>query len=389
MITEAKKEDLLESLLAKCRNNLPSVNEDLIRKSFKMSYEAHKNDVRASGDPYFLHPYEVANIIVEEIPLDDISVVSALLHDVVEDTEISLKFLAKEFGPEIAEIVDGVTKMGGVFKGHEIYQAENYRKLLLSMVKDVRVILVKFADRLHNMRTLDFVRPEKQRRIAKETLEIYAPFTNRFGLGRVKWELEDLSFKYLNKEAYVQDVGTDTDIYERFETLMEKLSSQPPIPAGEGLDSVTMTRNVYHFYRVLEEDEIRLIKQILKNEADDLEINLDTFFQWLIPADPCPDSDQDRPSLDVLYQYAGFFSNTIGGRAYLFRRPTPVRLLTSYYALLIIHEADKRGKNTYGIDIFPEITRLAREISLYPDFELQNTYLQQLTELQDYYLERR
>ncbi|HEX2982878.1 MAG TPA: RelA/SpoT family protein, partial [Ignavibacteriales bacterium] len=137
-----------------------------------------------------------------EIPLDDISVVSALLHDVVEDTDFSLDVLAKEFGKEVAEIVDGVTKMGGVFKGHEITQAENYRKLLLSMVKDVRVMLVKFADRLHNMRTLEFVHPDKQRRIAKETLDIYAPFANRFGLGQLKWELEDLSFKYLNKEAY-------------------------------------------------------------------------------------------------------------------------------------------------------------------------------------------
>ena len=182
---------------------------------------------------------------------------------------------------------------------------------------------------------------------------------------------------------------TDTDIHERFETLMEKLSSHPPIPAGEGLDSLTMTKNVYHFYRVLDEDEIRLTKQILKNEAEYLEINLDTFYQWLMPADPCPDLDGIRPPLDVLYQYAGFFLNTIGGRAYLFRRSTPVRLLISYYSLLIIHEADKRGENTYGIDIFPEITRLAREISVYPDFQLQNTYLQQLTELQNYYLERR
>ncbi len=110
--------------------------------------------------------------------------------------------LEKEFGKEVAEIVDGVTKISGIFKGQEITKAENYRKLLLSMVKDVRVILVKFADRLHNMRTLEFVNPEKQRRIAQETLEIYAPFAHRFGLGRIKWEFEDLSFKYLNRDAY-------------------------------------------------------------------------------------------------------------------------------------------------------------------------------------------
>ena len=131
-----------------------------------------------------------------------LQLVCALLHDVVEDTEYTLDFMTREFGKEVAEIVDGVTKISGIFRGHDITKAENYRKLLLSMVKDVRVILVKFADRLHNMRTLEFVSPDKQRRIAQETLEIYAPFAHRFGLGKVKWELEDLSFKYLNREAY-------------------------------------------------------------------------------------------------------------------------------------------------------------------------------------------
>lgn len=201
-VSESKYQKMLTDLLEHCRTNLPKVNRELIEKSFGLSFEAHKNDIRSSGEPYFYHPYEVALIVAKEIPLDDISVVAALLHDVVEDTEFDLEFIAKEFGKEVAEIVDGVTKISGVFSGHQISQAENYRKLLLSMVKDVRVILVKFADRLHNMRTLEFVPPEKQRRISQETLEIYAPFANRFGLGRVKWELEDLSFKYLNREAY-------------------------------------------------------------------------------------------------------------------------------------------------------------------------------------------
>ncbi|MBI1939013.1 MAG: bifunctional (p)ppGpp synthetase/guanosine-3',5'-bis(diphosphate) 3'-pyrophosphohydrolase [Ignavibacteriales bacterium] len=197
-----KHKRMLDDLLAACKTNLPAVNEGLIQKAFQLSYESHKNDFRASGEPYFNHPYEVAMVVAREFPLDDISVVSALLHDVVEDSDIGLDFIAKEFGKEVAEIVDGVTKIGGVFKGQEITQAENYRKLLLSMIKDVRVILVKFADRLHNMRTLEFVHPQKQRRVAKETLEIYAPFAHRFGLGAVKWEMEDLAFKYLNKEAY-------------------------------------------------------------------------------------------------------------------------------------------------------------------------------------------
>jgi len=197
-----KYQMMLDALLKNCRKNLPKVDEALITKAFEYSLEAHKNEIRASGEPYFTHPYEVANIVVEEFPLDDITVICALLHDVVEDTDYTLDIISKEFGKEVAEIVDGVTKISGIFKGHEITKAENYRKLLLSMVKDVRVILVKFADRLHNMRTLEFVSPDKQRRIAQETLEIYAPFAHRFGLAKVKWELEDLSFKFLNREAY-------------------------------------------------------------------------------------------------------------------------------------------------------------------------------------------
>lgn len=201
-ISSSKHKRMLADLLEACKENLPSVNEELITKSFQLSAEAHKNHFRASGEPYFNHPFEVAMIVAKEIPLDDSSVVSALLHDVVEDADISLEFISREFNDEIALIVDGVTKIGGVFIGQEFTQAENYRKLLLSMVKDVRVILVKFADRLHNMRTLEFVHPKKQQRIARETLEIYAPFTHRFGLGRVKWELEDLAFKYLDNATY-------------------------------------------------------------------------------------------------------------------------------------------------------------------------------------------
>jgi len=215
---------MFDDLLEACRHHLPSVNEVLITKAFEFALEAHKNDLRASGEPYFTHPYEVAMIVSQEIPLDDITVVCALLHDVVEDTDFNLDFMVKEFGKEVTEIVDGVTKIGGIFKGQEITQAENYRKLLLSMVKDVRVILVKFADRLHNMRTLEFVNQDKQRRIAQETLEIYAPFANRFGLGQVKWELEDLSFKYLNREAYEEIARKIKSKRKERETYINKFS---------------------------------------------------------------------------------------------------------------------------------------------------------------------
>ncbi len=193
---------MYNNLIEVCKRNLGNFNENLIRKAFDFALEAHKNDLRASGEPYFDHPYEVALIIAKEIPLDDISIASALLHDVLEDTEITYETLVNHFDKTIAEIVDGVTKIGGVIRDHDASQAENYRKLLLSMVKDIRVILVKFADRLHNMRTLEFLSRDKQIRIAKETMQIYVPFAHRFGLAQIRWELEDLAFKYLDPDAY-------------------------------------------------------------------------------------------------------------------------------------------------------------------------------------------
>ncbi|MDP2884582.1 MAG: bifunctional (p)ppGpp synthetase/guanosine-3',5'-bis(diphosphate) 3'-pyrophosphohydrolase [Ignavibacteria bacterium] len=203
-MVDAQFKNKLDDLLSVCRKNLRAVDEDLITRAFTLSLNAHKNDLRASGEPYFYHPYEVAMIVAKEIPLDDVSVASALLHDVVEDTTFDLKDIRAEFGGTVADIVDGATKITDIFRSHEVTQAESYRKLLLSMVNDVRVMLIKFADRLHNMRTLEYLPPEKQQRLARETLDIYAPFAHRFGLAKVKWELEDLSFKFLHRPEYDQ-----------------------------------------------------------------------------------------------------------------------------------------------------------------------------------------
>ncbi len=201
-MTNVKYKKKLEDLLAICQKNLPRMDESLIRRAFEFGFNAHRHDIRASGEPFFDHPYEVAKIVAKEIPLDDVSVASALLHDVAEDTEYTIKDIREEFGDSIADIVDGATKISDIFKSHDVTQAENYRKMLLSMVNDIRVMLVKFADRLHNMRTLEYLPAEKQKRMAKETLDIYAPFAHRFGLANIKWELEDLSFKYLYRDSY-------------------------------------------------------------------------------------------------------------------------------------------------------------------------------------------
>jgi RelA/SpoT family (p)ppGpp synthetase len=195
---------LLEELLRECRQHLSNPNEHLLRKAFDFCVEAHKDSFRASGEPYWTHPVEVARIVARDISLDDISVAAALLHDVVEDTPFTLADIQAEFGATIAEIVDGVTKIAGIVENRQITEAETYRKLLLSLIRDVRVILVKLADRLHNMRTLAALPPERREAIARETLAIYAPFAYRLGLANLKWELEDLAFKYLHPEAYEQ-----------------------------------------------------------------------------------------------------------------------------------------------------------------------------------------
>jgi RelA/SpoT family (p)ppGpp synthetase len=192
----------LDDLISLCKKNIADCSEKLITNAFKFSLNAHKLDKRASGEPFIVHPYEVASIIATEMPLDDITVAAALLHDVVEDTKFTYEDLKAEFGQTIADIVDGATKIEGMFENYETKQVENYRKMLLSMSDDIRVILVKFADRLHNLRTLEYLNPERQLRMARETMEIYAPLAHRLGLSRVKIEFEDLAFKYIDRNFY-------------------------------------------------------------------------------------------------------------------------------------------------------------------------------------------
>jgi RelA/SpoT family (p)ppGpp synthetase len=212
--------------------------------------QAHKLDRRVSGEPYYTHPANVALIVIREIPLDDVSVVAALLHDVVEDTSFSLKDLRAEFGAEVADIVDGATKISDVFKSREITQAENYRKLLLSLVNDVRVILVKFADRLHNMRTIDSLSRDRQERMARETMEIYAPFAHRFGLGNIKWELEDLSFKVLHRDAYDDIKRQLNSTREEREEFIERFSKPLAEKLAEHGVSFEINGRPKHLYSI-------------------------------------------------------------------------------------------------------------------------------------------
>ncbi|MGY3054093.1 guanosine-3',5'-bis(diphosphate) 3'-pyrophosphohydrolase [Pedobacter sp. UYEF25] len=202
---EAEKKEILKryrALLRACKPTTQHGDKKELRKAFDLALESHKDMRRKSGEPYIYHPIAVAQIAAEEIGLGTTSIVCALLHDVVEDTQMTLDDIEREFGKKTAKIIDGLTKIAGVFDTNSSLQAENFRKMLLTLADDVRVILIKLADRLHNMRTMDFMPPHKQLKIASETIYLYAPLAHRLGLYAIKSELEDLSMKYLEPDTY-------------------------------------------------------------------------------------------------------------------------------------------------------------------------------------------
>ncbi|OSB14391.1 RelA/SpoT family protein [Clostridium botulinum] len=193
---------MLEDLMIKIKYSFTEKEIEFIKKAYNFACNAHKEQKRISGEPYITHPEEVA-IILFEMGMDVNTMIAGLMHDVVEDTQYTYEDVAKEFGNEVADLVNGVTKLGKIeYKTKEEQQADNVRKMLLAMTKDIRVILIKLADRLHNMRTLRFMPVEKQKEKAQETLDIYAPLAHRLGISKIKWELEDLSFRYINPNEY-------------------------------------------------------------------------------------------------------------------------------------------------------------------------------------------
>ena len=192
----------LQTLIEEIPKYLPGADLDLLTRAYRFSEHSHQGQQRASGEPYFSHPLEVAALLVD-FKMDVTTVTAGLLHDVLEDTPATKADLQREFGPEIADLVDGVTKIGKLaFSSREERQAENFRKMLVAMARDLRVLMIKLADRLHNMRTLDYLPPERAKKIAQETLDIYAPLAHRLGMAKVKAELEDLALRMLHEEDY-------------------------------------------------------------------------------------------------------------------------------------------------------------------------------------------
>jgi GTP diphosphokinase / guanosine-3',5'-bis(diphosphate) 3'-diphosphatase len=251
-----------EDVVEKVRAYSPEADLELLRRAYVFSAFEHKGQVRHSGEPYMVHPLEVADFLAN-LRLDVVAIAAGLLHDVVEDTLTTIEIIAERFGPEVAHVVEGVTKIGAIpFQSNEERQAENFRKMLLAMVDDIRVILVKLADRLHNMRTLHHLPEERRVKIAQETLDIYAPIANRLGMSKVKNELEELSFKYLEPSYYetlrarveARRKSTEAILAELKGTLTAKLDeAQVPVVRIEG-----RTKRLFSIAQKLKKQKIEL-----------------------------------------------------------------------------------------------------------------------------------
>lgn len=244
------KEITIQDVISKRKQHSRRVDTKLIMKAYNLANEKHKDQKRSSGEPYIIHPLNVAYILAD-IGLDESTISAALLHDVVEDTDVTDEQLRKEFGNEIADMVAGVTKLSNIqFASVEEQQAEDYRKMFLAMGKDIRVILIKLADRLHNMRTLKYLRRDRQIANAKETMELYAPLANRLGLYSLKWELEDLSFKYLEPEEYHELVeGINKKREERLQ-FIEKIMDDIRVELKKQKIDAEVTGRAKHLYSI-------------------------------------------------------------------------------------------------------------------------------------------
>jgi GTP diphosphokinase / guanosine-3',5'-bis(diphosphate) 3'-diphosphatase len=262
-------EELIETIIDQVQTRHPQANLEMMRRAFDFAAAAHKDQLRLTGDPYITHPVAVARILAE-LGMDDATVTAALLHDVVEDTPVTLAEIREKFSDEIAQLVDGVTKIGQIdFAPTKLRAAENLRRMLLAMARDLRVIIIKLADRLHNMRTLKPLPPERRKAVAEETLQIFSPIAHRLGLWRFKWELDDLALRHIEPATYRRIVHlvakTRTEREERIRTAMELLSSRLA-ESGIKAEVVGRPKHLYSIYQKMKSQGVDF-NQILDIEA--------------------------------------------------------------------------------------------------------------------------
>ena len=240
----------IDAILEAVKRYQPNADTDLIRRAYELADAAHKGQKRVSGEDYIIHPLAVAKILTD-LQIDDITISAAILHDVVEDTTHTLDEMRELFGDEVAMLIDGVTKLGRIqYKSKEEQQLESYRKMFLAMAKDIRVIMIKLADRLHNMRTLKYMREDKQKRIARETIEIYAPLANRLGISNVKWELEDLCLRYLDPKAYYDLVESVKQKRQERQAFIDEAHEQIVEKLEEAHITAEIQGRAKHFYSI-------------------------------------------------------------------------------------------------------------------------------------------
>ena len=240
----------IDAILEAVKRYQPNADTDLIRRAYELADAAHKGQKRVSGEDYIIHPLAVAKILTD-LQIDDITISAAILHDVVEDTTHTLEEMRELFGDEVAMLIDGVTKLGRIqYKSKEEQQLESYRKMFLAMAKDIRVIMIKLADRLHNMRTLKYMREDKQKRIARETIEIYAPLANRLGISNVKWELEDLCLRYLDPKAYYDLVECVKQKRQERQAFIDEAHEQIVEKLEEAHITAEIQGRAKHFYSI-------------------------------------------------------------------------------------------------------------------------------------------